>query len=415
MSAPADTQQVNHQRDTFPPLKLAYFSPLPPARSGIADYSREILPHLAQIADVSLFCADPEDVDSTLVEQFPVHAFSDYANMRWSFDLPLYQFGNNTTHHEEIYRHFCRYPGAAVLHDVILHHFIAHRTVGHGNFPGYTRELGYVLGATGVNYSWAIRYGEREHPLTELTLNQRVADLSLGLLVHSQHALDLIHATRPRQPVWVVPAPIAAYAETTADAAALKEQLSWREDAIIFASVGQVTAAKRIDHALAAFARLRHEVPRARYLLVGEVFRNEVNLSALLEEHDLHDDVYVTGFVEDLKSFMAWLSAADVVVNLRYPTVGETSAAALRALSAGRPLIVYDHGWYAELPDDVAIKVPLLDDDGLLAAMRRLAGDAQEREHMGLQAHAYARGQHHPAQTARAYIDAVEQMLSPNA
>lgn len=415
MSAPASALYANHRDETLPPLQLAYFSPLPPARSGIADYSREILPHLAQMADVTLFCEAPEDVDATLAEQFPVHAFSDFARMRWSFDIPLYQLGNNTTHHEKIYRHLCRYPGAAVLHDVILHHFIAHRTVGHSNFPGYTRELGYVLGATGVNYAWAIRYGEREHPLTELTLNQRVADLSLGLLVHSRHALDLIRATRPRQPVWVVPAPIAAYEETTQDAAAVKEQLPWRDDAIVFASVGQVTAAKCIDRALAAFARLRHEVPRARYLLVGEVFQNEVNLPALLEEHDLHDDVYVTGFLEDLQSFMAWLSAADVIVNLRYPTVGETSAAALRALSAGRPLIVYDHGWYAELPDDVALKAPLLDDDALLGAMRRLADEAEEREHMGRQAHAYTRGQHHPVQTARAYIEAIEQMLAPDA
>lgn len=415
MSASAGMSQANRSADDLPPLKLAYFSPLPPARSGIADYSREILPHMAQMADITLFCTDPDAVDVSLAEQFPVHSFADFAAIRWSFDLPLYQLGNNTTHHEEIYRHFCRYPGAAVLHDVILHHFIAHRTVGHGNFPGYTREMGYVLGTTGVNYAWAIRHQEREHPLTELTLNQRVADLSLGLLVHSRHAQDLIHATRPRQPVWVVPAPIAAYEESGEDAALIREQLPWRKDAIVFASVGQVTAAKCIDHALAAFARLRHDVPRARYLLVGEVFRNEVNLSALLEKHDLHDDVYVTGYVDDLQSFMAWLSAADVVVNLRYPTVGETSAAALRALSAGRPLIVYDHGWYAELPDDVALKSPLLDDEALLGAMRQLADNTDVRKQMARQAHAYARGEHHPAQTARAYIEAIEQILAPNA
>lgn len=415
MNASAGVAGAGQALDAFRPLKLAYFSPLPPARSGIADYSREILPHLAQMADVTLFCVNPDDVDSTLTEQFPVHALNDYAGMRWSIDLPLYQLGNNTTHHEEIYRHFCRFPGVAVLHDVNLHLFFAHRTVGHGNFPAYTRELGYVLGATGVNHAWAIRYGEREHPLTELTLNQRVADLSLGLLVHSRHAQDLIHATRPQQPVWVVPAPIAAYEQSAEQAAAVKEQLPWRDDAIVFASVGQITAAKCIDHALAAFARLRHDVPRARYLLVGEVFRDEVNLSALLEKHDLHDDVYVTGFVEDLHSFMAWLSMADVVVNLRYPTVGETSAAALRALSAGRPLIVYDHGWYAELPDDVALKAPLLDDDALLAVMRRLADNVEEREQMARQAHAYARAEHHPAQTARAYIEAIELMLAPNA
>ena len=29
-------------------LRIAYFSPLPPARSGIADYSRELLPAFAR-------------------------------------------------------------------------------------------------------------------------------------------------------------------------------------------------------------------------------------------------------------------------------------------------------------------------------------------------------------------------------
>jgi hypothetical protein len=141
------------------PIRLAYFSPLPPARSGIADYSREILPHLGQMADLTLFCVDPQAVDRALHDQFPIHAISDYAKMRWHFDLPLYQMGNNTTHHEQIYRTLRRFPGAVVLHDVILHHFMAHRTAGHDNFPGYTREMAYVLGTAGVNYSWAIRHG----------------------------------------------------------------------------------------------------------------------------------------------------------------------------------------------------------------------------------------------------------------
>lgn len=395
---------------TLPPLRVAYFSPLPPARSGIADYSHEVLPHLAQMADLTLFCMDPESVTPELHEQFDIYALSDYAKMRWSFDLPLYQMGNNTEHHEAIFRLSQRFPGLVVLHDVILHHFIAHRTLGHGNFSAYTREMAYVLGTAGVSLAWEIRYGQREHPLTELTLNQRVVDVSLGLLVHSQHALDLIHATRPRAEVHVVPAPIAAY-EPPDDAPA--SQLPWRDDALIFASVGQVTDAKRVDRALAAFARLRHDVPLARYLLVGEVFNNEVNLPSLLQKFDLENDVHVTGFLPDLPSFMSWLSTADVVVNLRYPTVGETSAAALRAMAAGRPLIVYDHGWYAELPNEVALKVPLLDDDALLNAMQHLAKDADLRRQMGRQARAYASARHHPTQTARAYMQAIDEILAP--
>ncbi len=393
----------------MPLLQLAYFSPLPPAHSGIADYSAEILPHLAQMADLTLFCEEPTTVHKSLHDQFDIHAYSDYAKMRFQFDLPIYQLGNNTTYHEQIYAVMRRYPGVAVLHDVILHHFIAQRTVGHGNFPGYTREMGYVLGAAGVNYSWAIRQGQRRHPLTELSLNQRILDLNLGVLVHSHYALELVRATRPQQPTWVVPAPIAAGQPANGGEAV---DLPWREDAIIFATIGQVTAVKRVDHALAAFARLRKEMPRARYLLIGELFPDEVDLAALLDEHNLAEDVHVTGFLPDLPAFMSWLSRVHVVVNLRHPTLGETSAAALRALSAGKPLIVSDHGWYAGLPDDVALKVPPQSGDALLAAMRRLGADEQLRREMGAHAQRYASSQHNPAQTARAYMQAISQLLS---
>lgn len=392
-----------------PRPRLAYFSPLPPARSGIADYSAEILPHLAQMADLTLFSAEPQAVDNRLHEQFDIYPLHDYARLRWRFDLPVYQMGANVAFHEEIDRLLRRYPGLVALHDVNMHHYVAHRTLAGGNAPAYTRELGYALGASGVNTSWAVRHGERKQPAADQALHQRILDLSLGVLVHSRHALDLVRASRPRQPAWVAPLPVAVHEPHNAAVA----ELPWRDDAIVFASVGQITAHKRIDRALAAFARLRKEMPRARYLLVGELFDKELHLSALLDEHKLADDVYVTGFVPDLSAFMAWLARAHVVVNLREPTVGETSAAALRALSAARPLIVYDHGWYAELPDEIALKVPVLRDEALLAAMRRLGLDETLRREMGDQAHAYIVAHHHPAQTAHAYMQAITAILAP--
>jgi glycosyltransferase involved in cell wall biosynthesis len=57
--------------------------------------------------------------------------------------------------------------------------------------------------------------------------------------------------------------------------------------------------------------------------------------------------------------------------------MGETSAAAVRALSVGKPLIVSDVGAFRELPDEVAIKVPVGDGEieALAQAMRRAAGN----------------------------------------
>ena len=63
---------------------------------------------------------------------------------------------------------------------------------------------------------------------------------------------------------------------------------------------------------------------------------------------------------ERLWSLMA---ACDVCVNLRSPTMGETSGSVIRQLSLGKPVVVSDVGWFAELPDDVALKVPVDDEE----------------------------------------------------
>lgn len=107
-------------------LSLAYFSPLPPARTGIADYSRELLPFLARRARVTLFTDAPPTDDVRSLAQYPL---ADYGFRRWGYDAALFQMGNSE-HHAPMVRVFRRYPGILVLHDAVLHHFLADQTAG---------------------------------------------------------------------------------------------------------------------------------------------------------------------------------------------------------------------------------------------------------------------------------------------
>ncbi|MGB3715853.1 MAG: hypothetical protein WA996_15610 [Candidatus Promineifilaceae bacterium] len=102
-----------------------------------------------------------------------------------------------------------------------------------------------------------------------------------------------------------------------------------------------------------ALARLRVEWPQARFLLVG--------------------------FASDIRSLYDWIAATDVLINLRHPTMGETSGLTLRGPSLGKPVVVVDDGWCGELPENVNRKVALLDEAALLGAMRELAGSASLR------------------------------------
>ena len=385
-------------------LRLAYFSPLPPARSGIADYSAALIPALARQARLTVYAPDPGAVGPFVRQTCAVRPAAAYSGERWEYDAGLYQMGNSSGH-EHVYQTARRYPGVLVLHDYNLHHFIANRTVGQDDYAGYVREMGYSLGLDGVRQAWAIRYGEMAHPLNEVPLNDRLVDVSLGVLVHSRYAQEMLTRDHPKRPVHAVP-----HLRFANDGRARRQEVPWPEEAVIFASFGDITDAKRVEDALRAFARLRRPVPQARYLIVGEA-QSTVNLTSLLAELNLAEDVLCTGYVEDIEGFVGWIKTADVVVNLRYPTVGETSGTALRAMGAGRPVIVYDHGWYGELPDDVALKVPPLDQEALLDAMRQLAENSEERRRRGERGRAYVAEKHDRERAAGAYVKAIIQIL----
>lgn len=390
-----------------PARRIAYFSPLPPAHTGIADYSAELLPHLAAHAEITLFADDPEGVAPVLRARFPVAPTASFAARRWEFDLPLYQMGNSD-HHAGLHAVLCQHPGIVVLHDYLLHHFVAATTIARADFPGYLRELGYARGAEGVALACRVRDGLAPVPFFDLPLNERILDLSLGAIVHSEAVAGQVRQRHPALPVGVVPAPIAPLggrAQGRAD-------LGWPDDALIFASVGQVTAVKQLPLALRAFRALRERLPQARYLIVGEAVPAEVDLAALLDELALHGAVHVTGFIESLPAFVDWIATADVVLNLRAPTVGETSATALRALAAGRPLVVFDHGWYSEIPDDCCVKVPVGDEVALTTALAQLAADPAWRQALGERAAHYAAHRHSLTAAAAAYATFIERLLA---
>ena len=88
------------------------------------------------------------------------------------------------------------------------------------------------------------------------------------------------------------------------------------------------------------------------------------------------------------------MAACDVLVNLRYPTMGETSGSVIRALSLGKPLLVSDVGWFSELPDDVVLKVPVDELRGRHARRRRSSSPPSTATTLGAAARAYVEREH---------------------
>ena len=126
------------------------------------------------------------------------------------------------------------------------------------------------------------------------------------------------------------------------------------------ASLGVVTPAKRVGKVLEALASL----PAARrpFLFVGGAVAGGDPLQRYVKEHGLAGDVAFGGHLSE-EDFWRAASAADFAVNLRHPTMGETSGAVCRLAGFGLPLVVSDTGWFRELPDDFATKVPVDGDE----------------------------------------------------
>lgn len=175
---------------------LAYFSPLPPAHSGVADYSAHLIPALAQLADLTLFVEDPTVLDPEWQAFGAIRPFTDYPATRFQYDIAIHQLGNSAIHHTQ-YDVFRRYPGLAVLHDYGLHHFMADRSIWNGRTAHYTQEYAYNLGPTGSCLAWQVQAGQIDAPLYQHSLNKRILDSSLGIIVHSGYVKQKILSQHP--------------------------------------------------------------------------------------------------------------------------------------------------------------------------------------------------------------------------
>jgi len=168
---------------------------------------------------------------------------------------------------------------------------------------------------------------------------------------------------------------------------------------------GYLNMNKRIPQLLEAFAAFRRTHPGARLLLVGAA-GERFDVARRLERLGLTDGVERLDYVSE-ERLWSLMSAADVLVNLRYPTMGETSGSVIRAMSIGKPLVVSDVGWFSELPDDAVLKVPVdeLEVPVLEAALGFAAAHAAE---LGGAARAYVEREHDLARVADAYAAALE-------
>ncbi|MFT7584018.1 MAG: glycosyltransferase involved in cell wall biosynthesis [Cellvibrionaceae bacterium] len=390
-------------------LRLAWCSPFPPERSGIADYSVELVEAISEFADVTLFVNDPAVFDVPSLNHLKRYPIESVGERRFEFDFPIYQIGNHILH-QKIYDQAIKVPGIVVLHEFWLNGFMTQKTVGQQRSAAYFREVVYESFPADFNKNFDHIYPGINQIQDHLCFNQRLVDGALGVMVHSQFVADLIAANN------VTPSDLKINPKTNIK---VIRQLGRPQAQIapwpastfktIFACAGQITPEKQIDKVLDALQQLVARGVQAELRLIGEAVAG-VPVQQWINERQLNEVVIQTGYIESIEVFEQHLSQAHVLINLRQPTVGETSAVVIRSMGAGRPVIVYDHGWYGELPD-CCIKIQPGSADALASAMQMAAADHDQLKTLGEACHAEIQAHHHPQVVAHEMIEWLENIV----
>jgi len=360
-------------------VTAGFFSPLPPARTGVADYAAALLKALRARGQVEI--GDPDA------------------------DICLYHIGNNHLH-RDIYRRALERPGLVVLHDAVLQHFF----LGSLTEREYIDEFVYNYGAWSedqARWMWSNRARSAADPVYfEYPMLKRIAVSSLGVLVHNPAAARMVLAHAPDAQIFEIPhlfeppdLPEAYQIER------LRKRLGLTAASCLIGVFGHLRESKRLPAVLRAFERARRESDLA--LLVAGGFASSDLARSLAPQLDAPGILRV-GYTPD-RDFWRYACAVDACANLRSPPAGETSGISVRLMGIGKPVLLTDSLENSGFPDATCIRVdagPAEEDmlSSLFTWLARFPNDARE---IGGRAAEQIRRRHAPERVAEQYWDAL--------
>ncbi|MFC5511708.1 glycosyltransferase [Massilia jejuensis] len=387
-----------------PRPRLAFVSPLPPERSGIADCSADLLPELANYYDIELVLAQDQMDDPNLRDRFPQRSADWFEQHAHEFDRIVYQFGNSTFH-AHMFGLLERHPGIVVLHDFFLSGVLNHEE---GNSPLPNHYCRMLYQSHGYHALAEEKRLGRAASCHTYPCNKSVLDHAVGVIAHSMYSIELAQR-------WYGPdlagkfrfLPLQRPLPPVVDKAAARRELGVAEDDILICSFGILAATKRNDDIVESWIdSAAGRDPRCHLVFVGEVGNDAFGIE-LRQRIAAHPRIRITGYVSEA-SYNTYLAAADGAIQLRRGSRGETSGSVLDCLSYGLPTIVNAHGSAVEMPATVCLQIA--DDFSiaeLVTALDALRVDRGLRERLSAAARVHVEART-PARVSLLYQEAIE-------
>lgn len=310
-------------------MTVGFFAPMPPARTGVADYAAALLAELRRHGQVEV--APPR------------------------CDIAVYHLGNNGLH-AEIYRRALEDPGIVVLHDAVLHHFL----LGQLDRERYIEEFVYNYGEWDralASDLWRERASSgSDARYFSRPMLRRAAEAARAVVVHNPAAAEAVKAHAPAARIVEIPHLFEPPdLPTDAEVAAYRQRYGIAPETYLFGVFGFLRESKRLPNVLRAFETVHRERPDTALLVAGEFVSSD--LERAMAPMLLADGVVRRPYLEEREFWLA-ASAVDAAINLRFPTAGESSGIAIRLMGIGKPVMLTEGPECARFPEDGCIRVP---------------------------------------------------------
>jgi len=369
-------------------FRVACVSPLPPQRSGVADYSARLFPELAKRCELHVFSdgTSPSIEGQNGMALHPVRSFEFVEGAVGGFDRVLYMLGNSEFHANALAL-LRKRSGVVLAHDVRLVGLywwcathrpdIEPRAFEEILLSMYAARLEDEPAADGpLSFEDLDRLG--------VFMASEAISSAEAFLVHSQYAAQIARLEAPPGmegkvdvvPFGAPPPPSGCRVCASADP--------------LVATFGYVDRIKQVDKVIRAMPRIQQQHPRARLALVGPITPSEAARLKRLAISVGLSELIITGDV-GRNEFDEWLMQTVVAVQLRAVSNGETPASVHDCFSAGVPVITTDLGAARELPDSCVVKVPVdIMPDTLADLVTTLVADTDMSRSLASAAQAYA-------------------------
>lgn len=339
-------------------MKLAIVTPLPPQKTGIADYAADLIAGFRSTRfEIDLF----SNVEIEKFHHFRVFNIEKIEpSVLNKYDLIIYQMGNNIHFHLYMLELIKRYRGIVHLHDMVLHHTFAWITWGQNRTKNYFEIIEKWYGTEVKNLVNKMvslnKMPWDSEVVTEIPLFEELIQYADACIVHSEFVKEKIKTVFPELNVYKI---------DQLYKIDVQQKKNSNHDVVKFGVFGGVDPQKRVDWTLKVFGEIKNKYNFNNFHLtiVGDIDERCKYMLKLPKKYHIDDMVEFMGRVSE-DDFVNYFSNTDVLIALRYPTMGETSAVVMKAMQMGIPSIVNDIGWYHELPPYVKkIAVSTVEED----------------------------------------------------